>query len=126
MPEDIPLTSGTIECIRLVDNEGVVTLWQRDTLRLPEVLAGQYVRVEFDVAPDSKVNIGRAIWRGRKEIVVAHFTHTLGHGKQSSSLILECEWRDFSNAPRNQAYASLEYAHGQARRAFGPTPKRSD
>ncbi|GIV11425.1 MAG: hypothetical protein KatS3mg020_0916 [Fimbriimonadales bacterium] len=126
MPESVPLTSGTIECIRLVDNEGIVTLWQRDTLRLPDVLAGQYVRVEFDITPDNEVNIGRAIWRGREELVVAHFTHTLGHGKRCETLILDHEWRDLTETPRNQAYDPLEYMHGQAQRTRKPGPKRSE
>jgi transposase InsO family protein len=127
-PREIDEVSGTIECARFVENEGVVELWQGDTLRLPPVLAGQYVRVEFDVnTASSEPQIGRAIWRGREEIVVAEFSHLLGVGRgKSQNLILDCVWREFSEAPRNEAYDELEYRHGRARRAFGPTPKRSE
>ncbi|GIV09921.1 MAG: hypothetical protein KatS3mg019_2012 [Fimbriimonadales bacterium] len=84
------------------------------------------MRVEFDITPDNEVNIGRAIWRGREEIVVAHFTHTLGHGKRGESLILDYEWRDLTETPRNQAYDAVEYAFGQAQRSRKPGSKRSE
>jgi len=127
-PRQIEAVSGTIECMRFVQNEGIVELWQRDTLRLPPVLAGQYVRVEFDVDTASDApQVGRVIWRGKEDLVVAEFSHLLGVGKgKSGSLILDCLWREFSEVPRNEGYDELEYRHGRARRAFGPVPKRSE
>ena len=124
LPEAV---SGTIECIRFVENEGIVRLWQTDVLRLPPVLAGQYVRVEFNVdTGSSEPGIGRVIWKGREELVVAEFSHTLGIGKKLGSLVLDIVWREFTEVPRNEVYDVLEYEHGRARRAFGPTPKRSE
>jgi hypothetical protein len=119
--------SGTIECIRMVENEGVVRLWQGQTLQLQPVLAGQYVRVEFFIDGIDRPGVGRAVWRGREEIVVAEFTHRLGVGyKQRETLIMETRFREFAGEPRNQRYDEVEYAHGKARRLFGPRPTRSE
>jgi len=121
--------SGTIECIRLVDNQGVVKLWQGQTLQLQPVLAGQYVRVEFMIDGIDRTGVGRVVWRGREEIVVAEFTHRLGVGyKQKETLVMELRFREFgaSELPRNQRYDEVEYAHGEARRLFGPRPTRSE
>ncbi len=117
--------SGTIECIWLVENEGIVKLWQSESLRLPPVLAGQYVRLEFDVQV-GKPSFGRAIWKGKEEIVVAEFSHHLGRGDSKRPLINELRWRDFGEAPRNEAYDPLEYDYGYAKRQYSKRPKRSE
>ncbi len=121
--------SGTIECIRFVDNHGVAKLWQGQSLQLPPVLAGQYVRIEFWIDRLDKPGVGRAIWRGREELVVAEFTHKLGvgHGKRDT-LIGDVRFRDFmpTYAPCNRAYDPVELAHGESRRLFAPRPTRSE
>lgn len=118
--------SGTIECIRLVENEGLVKLWQGDLLLLPSVLAGQYVRLEFDTKV-GQPSFGRAIWRGKEEIVVAEFAHRLGcAGDSKSPLIYDVRWRDFGEPPRNEAYDPLEYEYGYAKRHYTKRPKRSE
>lgn len=117
--------SGTTECIRLVENEGIVKLWQSETLRLLPVLAGQYVRLEFDVEV-GKTKIGRAVWKGMEEVVVAEFAHHLGVGDSKSPLIGEVRWRDFGEPPRNEHYDPLECDYGYATRQYGKRPKRSE
>ena len=121
--------SGTIDCIRFVDHQGVVKLWQGETMHLPPVLAGQYVRLEFWIARLDEPGVGRAIWRGREALVVAEFTHRLGLGyKQGERLIGDVRLRGFvpADAPRNQAYDPIELAYGEAKRLFGLRPKRSE
>lgn len=116
--------SGTIECIRLVGHEGIVKLWQSDTLRLPPILAGQYVRLEFDTKV-GEGGIGRAIWRGKEAIVVAEFTHRLSVGG-TNPLIGDIRWRDFGAGKAHEDYDELEYTFGYAKRQYTRRPKRSE
>ena len=111
---------GTIECIRMVGNNGEVQLWQ-DSCKLPEVLGGQYVRFEFNLAAQGE-NYGRVLWQRKRgeDVVVAEFTHSLLQGKRLP-LITGLVPREFAHdVPANQKLDEAEYAYPRAKRYKQP------
>ncbi len=84
VPERLGPQEGVVEANRLVGNDGTVETWGQ-LLRLSPLLAGQYVRVRFDVT--GKVGIGTAHYEQRKgqDIVVATFEHALDAAGEGGS-----------------------------------------
>jgi transposase InsO family protein len=85
----LPRTEGIVECVRLVLAKGLVELWGRDGLMVSPLLAGQFVRVVFQV-PGSGAP-GRVIYHTKgQDVVVATFKHDLDAPARSSSEHLLC------------------------------------
>lgn len=114
---------GKIECIRMVQNNGEVQLWN-ESCYLPTVLAGQYVRFEFDLSNENDENYGRVIWQRRRgeDIVVAEFSHSFLLGKKNVPLIMGLAPREFAHdeVPANQNRDEEEYAYQRAKRYKQP------
>jgi transposase InsO family protein len=106
VPEVPDTVCGVVEAIRIVYNDGVVSLWDRSWLRVSPVLGGQFVRVVFDVTGEPSV--GRVVYNRTKgdDIVVSRFNHTLGvRGRdQDEPLVSDVVLVDFDPglAPANQ------------------------
>ena len=108
----------------MVSNNGDVQLWQ-DSCRLPEVLAGQYVRFVFSLPQTTgSEGYGRVLWQRRRgeDVVVAEFTHSLLQGKRLP-LITGLVPREFAHdveVPGNQKLDEAEYAYQRAKRYKQP------
>lgn len=112
-------TTGLIEAIRLVNNEGVVELWQRQYIVMQEIFAGHYVRVQFHVDA-GKPSWGRVIWQRKRneDIVIAEFEHRLGSGKQEGPLVPVVHHREFAlEYPQKQLIDVESWMASYARRA---------
>ncbi|MCX7992895.1 MAG: integrase core domain-containing protein, partial [Fimbriimonadales bacterium] len=121
---------GKIECIRMVQNNGEVQLWQ-DSCFLPTVLAGQYVRFIFDLSNERGENYGRVVWQRRRgeDIVVAEFSHSfLMPNRKELPLIMGLVPHEFAHeeVPANQKLDEAEYAYQRAKRYKQPYKVSAD
>ncbi|MFN2200282.1 MAG: integrase core domain-containing protein [Caldilineaceae bacterium] len=104
-PERIGPQEGIVEAVRLVNNDGTIALWQGGDIAFTDVLAGQFVRIQFQVSGEP--DIGRIVYTQRKnqELVVATFNHRLDAGGQvKGPLITDLVAVDFDPGvvPQNQ------------------------
>lgn len=72
----LPRVEGIVEAVRLVLSGGLVELWGRDGLMVSPLLAGQFVRVVFQVPGPAAA--GRVVYHTKgQDVVVATFAHDL-------------------------------------------------
>jgi len=105
---------GHVEAIRMVEDKGRLTLFQEcDTIYLPDVLAGQYVRVQLFLN-----GTGRVLWqrkKGDEPIVVADLMHHLG--KRGHGFVTQLIPREFGyDVPGNARLDSYAYEQAKLRR----------
>jgi transposase InsO family protein len=119
--EDVPLV-GHVELIRMVEDKGRLTFFQEsDSVYLPDVLAGQYVRVQLFLN-----GTGRVLWqrkKGDEPIVVADLAHHLGQ-RGSGSFVTQLIPREFGyDVPGNMRVDWYAYEQSKLRRyKKAPTP----
>lgn len=80
---------GHVTAIRLVQNTGYVELWNNERVLTASILAGQYVRVEFEVNSALPYpQPGRIVYNRKKEeaILVGLFTHRLGESNKINTV----------------------------------------
>lgn len=107
--------AGIVNAVRLVDNAGVIELWEGERLRVSPVLGGQYVRVEFRVTGSHSA--GRVVYNRKRgeDIVVATFSHWLdAHRKRGQPLVDEAVNVDFDEK-RVAANQLLDESQNDAR-----------
>lgn len=118
VPKVLPPQAGTIEAIRLVDNQGTVDTWGY-TLPLTPLLAGQFVRLVFTVT--GAVASGQVRYQQRKglDILVATFEHTLdalGTPGRQHDLYRAVDMVEFAaDVPANQRLDEEQWANQQSR-----------
>jgi transposase InsO family protein len=105
---------GVVEAIRMVEDKGRLCLFQEaDTIYLPDVLAGQYVRVQLFMN-----GTGRVLWQRKKAdepIVVADLVHHLG--KKGHGFVTQLIPREFGyDVPGNARLDSYAYEQAKLRR----------
>jgi hypothetical protein len=105
---------GHVEAIRMVEDRGKLTLFQDcDTIYLPDVLAGQYVRVQLFLNGS-----GRVLWqrkKGDEPIVVADLVHHLG--KRGNGFVTQLIPREFGyDVPGNARLDQYAYEQAKFRR----------
>ncbi len=128
--EKLPPQAGIVEAVRMVYNSGIVELWGGQLLQLQPLLAGQYVRLRFNVS--GKVESGQVIYQQRKnqDILVARFNHTLdatGHGGPHWQLFHDVELLEFEGeVPPNQGLDQEREANRMSRvlKARSPLDRR--
>jgi transposase InsO family protein len=111
-------TTGLVEAIRLVQNDGRVDLGEGHCLHVSPLLGGQYVRVEFTVPGPAA---GRVVYNRKRgeDIVVAVFAHELDRpGKHGADFRLfgAVQLVDLVEEPRGIRRSTL---------SSGPTNKRA-
>lgn len=111
-PDDLNVI-GFVEAVRMVEDGGKLVFWQEsDPVFLPEVLAGQYVRVQLFWD-----GTGRVLWnrkKGDEPIVVADFEH--GLGKKAIPLVRSLVPREFGYSVPNQRIDQYAYENAKRRR----------
>lgn len=112
-PADDLCPIGYVEAIRMVEDKGKLVLWQEsDPVYMPEVLAGQYLRVQLFLD-----GTGRVLWqrkKGDEPIVVADFGH--GLGKRAIPLVRSIVLREFGYDIANQRIDQYAYENAKRRR----------
>lgn len=76
VPATIGPTPGVVEAVRRVGNDGAVDTWGQ-RLQLSRVLAGQYVRMRFDVSGSPGRGTAHYELSKGRDVVVATFGHKL-------------------------------------------------
>lgn len=109
MPETLEPQSGWVEVIRMVYNNGMVDTWNQD-LQLSPALAGQYVRICFNVT--GKPSDGYAVYQQRKniDILVATFKHNLD-APHSAKLYGEVKLVEFPGPEKEKPPTILDEQH---------------
>lgn len=110
-------TAGVVECLRLVLNDGAVELWQGEWLAVSPLLAGQYVRVTFEVPGPGPGHVTYRM-KGPREVVVATFEHCLdAEGARGfDSLVWNTRLFEFDGSiPANQGLDEERLANQRAR-----------
>jgi len=121
--DDLPMV-GYVELIRMVEDRGRLTFFQEtDSVYLPDVLAGQYVRVQLFLN-----GTGRVLWQRKKQdepVVVADLAHHLGK-RGSGSFVTQIIPREFGyDVPGNARLDQYAYEQAKLRRyKKAPTPAR--
>jgi len=105
---------GHVEAIRMVEDKGKLTLFQDcDTIYLPDVLAGQYVRVQLFLNGS-----GRVLWqrkKGDEPVVVADLVHHLG--RRGHGFVTQLIPREFGyDVPGNARLDQYAYEQAKLRR----------
>ena len=112
----LPVQEGIVEAVRMVLNSRLVELWGGEGLLVSPVLAGQFVRVIFQVPGPAP---GRVVYQRKGEdLVVATFTHTLDAPGSATEQLLISAVRlvDFGGAvPPNQLLDEERLANQRGR-----------
>jgi len=111
---------GLVEAVRIVHNNGLVELWGGDALHVSEVLAGQFVRVRFQITGEPST--GQVVYMRKRdeEIVVATFNHLLdARVRHGPSMITEITLVDFDaqSVRDNEGLDEYQLANQRARTA---------
>jgi transposase InsO family protein len=89
--ERLEAQRGIIDMVRQVEGGGRIVLQEGEEMRVSELFAGGYLRVRFELEPDSPSQVGKVIWqRGQKKepVVIASFNHQVDRKRAKGTALV--------------------------------------